>query len=299
MVVTLSAFRYHEKGSGIEEVERYPRSRQLSPESGKVDYGVILGMIGKKQVGVLFGRDPLFAVKLAARLLLAPEVLVNLLAGRTEDMPVQYYEIGRDLLLKYNRIRFEREYSDTAAIDFGTLKEMLGKDHGPHYRQRSVVKWNSFLYTVCRIMRPETVVETGVYWGFSSTHILEALGPGGTGRLHSIDLTPERLVSRGLTSGVIVPERHRDEWDLRLGESRTLLPELLTSLRTVDIFIHDSEHTYDNMMFEYRTAWPHIRKGGLLVSHDVSSDSGPFPDFADEKGINYHVRDMIGFAVKN
>ncbi len=261
--------------------------------------GVSLGMIGKKQVGVLLGRDPIFAVKLAARLLLAPKVLVNLLAGRTDDMPVRYYEIGRDLLLKYNRIRFEKEYSDTAAIDFGTLKDMLGKDHGPHYRQRSVVKWNSFLYTVCRLLKPKTVVETGVYWGLSSTSILEALGQVGPGRLHSIDLTPERLRSRGLASGVIVPERLREGWDLRLGKSRTLLPELLTSLGTVDIFIQDSEHTYDNMMFEYSTAWPHIRKGGLLVSHDVSSDGGPFPDFAESRGIRYHVRDMIGFAVKN
>lgn len=258
-----------------------------------------MGMIGKIQVGTLFGKDPFFAVKPAARLLLAPKVLVKLLTGRTDDMPVQYYEIGRDLLLKYNRIRYEREYSDTAAIDDGTLEELLGKDHGQHYQQRSVVKWNSFLYTVCRILKPETVVETGVYWGLSSTHILEALRAGGTGRLHSIDLTPERLRSRGLESGTIVPERLREEWDLRLGESRTLLPELLTSLGTVDIFIHDSEHTYENMMFEYSAAWPHIRKGGLLVSHDVSSDSGPFPDFAESKGIRCHVQDMIGVAVKN
>lgn len=45
---------------------------------------------------------------------------------------------------------------------------------------------------------------------------------------------------------------------------------LLAEIGKVDIFLHDSEHTYDNMMFEYATAWDYLPKGGLLLSHDIS-----------------------------
>jgi len=36
------------------------------------------------------------------------------------------------------------------------------------------------------------------------------------------------------------------------------------------IFIHDSLHTYDQMMREFETAYPHIESGGLLLADDAS-----------------------------
>jgi len=45
-------------------------------------------------------------------------------------------------------------------------------------------------YLVCRALRPEVVVETGVGYGVSSAFILKALEQNGGGILHSVDLPP-------------------------------------------------------------------------------------------------------------
>ncbi|MGD0177538.1 MAG: class I SAM-dependent methyltransferase [Candidatus Bathyarchaeia archaeon] len=60
-----------------------------------------------------------------------------------------------------------------------------------------------------------------------------------------------------------------------------ILPKVLSEIGEVDIFIHDSEHTYNNMMFEYPTAWHTVRAGGVLLSHDVGWNSA-FSDFAHQ-----------------
>lgn len=45
-----------------------------------------------------------------------------------------------------------------------------------------------------------------------------------------------------------------------------------------DIFIHDSEHSYQNMMFEFSWAANNVRPGGLILSDDVSWNDA-FEDF--------------------
>ena len=41
----------------------------------------------------------------------------------------------------------------------------------------------------------------------------------------------------------------------------------------IDIFLHDSLHTYHNMLWKYETAWPFVEVNGLLLSHDVEWNS--------------------------
>lgn len=59
------------------------------------------------------------------------------------------------------------------------------------------------------------------------------------------------------------------------------MPKLLRSLKSIDVFIHDSLHTYDHMLFESRVSWPFINVGGLLISDDIEANSA-FNDFAKE-----------------
>jgi hypothetical protein len=47
--------------------------------------------------------------------------------------------------------------------------------------------------------------------------------------------------------------------------------------------MHDSEHSFDCMWFEYNAAWPALREGGALISDDVNSTEA-FPRFAAEQG---------------
>jgi len=48
--------------------------------------------------------------------------------------------------------------------------------------------------------------------------------------------------------------------------------------RSIDMFLHDSSHSYQHMLWEFRQFWPLLRDGGLLVSHDVQMNAA-FPEF--------------------
>jgi predicted O-methyltransferase YrrM len=143
------------------------------------------------------------------------------------------------------------------------------------------------LYAVVRAARPQVVVETGVAGGISSAHILRALARNGTGALFSIDLPNVQAGSRlpqGRASGWIVPEALRGAWRLELGDSRELLPGLLAELDQLDLFLHDGDHSYENMRFEFGQAYPRLGEGGLLLSDDTHLHTA-WDDFCAERGL--------------
>ena len=126
------------------------------------------------------------------------------------------------------------------------------------------------LYLVCRLLRPETVVETGVAYGLSSAFILTALDVNQRGTLSSVDLPPLGGDATRL-QGVLIPNRLRHRWTLYSGTSRRLLPGLLAGTR-VDVFVHDSLHTYRTMQWEFESVWPHIPVGGALIADDIEGN---------------------------
>jgi hypothetical protein len=136
-------------------------------------------------------------------------------------------------------------------------------------------------YAAVRALRPETVVETGVANGISSSYLLLAMEKNGAGRLHSIDIGDASYLPPGKIAGWMVPQFLKQRWDFRIGDSKLLLPDLLAELGTVDVFIHDSLHVYDHMLWEYRTAYPYLRVGGLLFSDDALWNNA-FSEFASE-----------------
>jgi hypothetical protein len=156
-----------------------------------------------------------------------------------------------------------------------------------------------YLYAVLRQLRPETAVETGVANGFSTAFSLLALERNGAGHLYSIDLPREvgrdyeegtfyegegrAGIPSGSESGWLIPPELKQRWSLLLGRSQEELPPLLDRLGTIDSFMHDSEHSFDCMWFEFNEAWPHLRDSGVLLSDDVNSTEA-FPRFAREQG---------------
>jgi predicted O-methyltransferase YrrM len=134
------------------------------------------------------------------------------------------------------------------------------------------------LYSVCRSVQPQTVVETGVHHGFSTALILGALRRNGHGRLISVDLP--NIGSTKLPSakepGWLVPFELKEHWTLVIQDSKhvfSTLPE-----HEIDVFIHDSSHDYETMMFEFTQVWPRIKVGGFLMADDVMWNSA-FLDF--------------------
>ena len=160
------------------------------------------------------------------------------------------------------------------------------------------------LYLLTRTLKPKSVVETGVASGRSSALILQGLHDNNNGSLYSIELPkfypadkqpddPSLLINvegsieatgfipEGKEPGWLIPKFLRNRWKLILGVSQEKLPELLNELGEIELFYHDSEHTYKNMLFEFKTVWPHIKRGGFLISDDINRNMA-FDDFTKE-----------------
>lgn len=121
------------------------------------------------------------------------------------------------------------------------------------------------LYSITKLLRPLSVVETGVGSGVSSSFILAALDRG---TLHSVDLGKKYgNEEKTYPVGFAVPEKLRNKWVLHIGESKTILPELMNQLGEIQLFLHDSEHTYENVWFELSEAWNHISSGVILLDN--------------------------------
>jgi hypothetical protein len=61
--------------------------------------------------------------------------------------------------------------------------------------------------------------------------------------------------------------------DILKGSSRRL-PELLSKLGQIDLFIHDSLHSERNVRFELDHALPALRPGGAVVVDDIDANYG-------------------------
>ena len=146
------------------------------------------------------------------------------------------------------------------------------KDPGMTIKWSATSELAATTYALIRLLKPEVVVETGVGAGVSSWTILRAMEENGNGRLVSIDLpTPNTELLPEV--GYLVPKELRHRWELRIGPSQRVLPQTLSELGEIDMFQHDSRHSDSNQLREYRTAWPFIKAGGMLVSDDVSNDA--------------------------
>jgi cephalosporin hydroxylase len=190
------------------------------------------------------------------------------------------------------------------------------------------------LYALVRARRPQIVIETGVAKGASSAFILLAMRENRWGHLYSIDLPIHSAQQRpdgreatqanctrrgaggnmtaavvledgqkytdvprteGISVGYLIPEQLKPRWTLIEGDARVELPSLLSELGKISIFLHDSLHTYDHMLFEFKTAWPYVEDGGLLLSHDVVWNKAflEFSDHVRSKPVFYYSLGII------
>lgn len=173
------------------------------------------------------------------------------------------------------------------------------------YRLGSTPRFDcEIIYMLVRALRPSVVVETGVCYGASSAYILEALKHNKRGVLYSIDLGngPEEP-----PNDFFVRPALKDAWRLIIGDSRRQLPRLLARLGRIDLFHHDSLHTYEHMMWEYETAFPYLAPGGVLSSHDVRIitslknplQRNPFSVFCERRGLRSVEVRNVGIATRS
>lgn len=144
--------------------------------------------------------------------------------------------------------------------------------------------WREFLFIIVRAVKPNIMIETGSFDGLSTAVILLAMAKNNKGTLYTIDLyNPSLPKDIDAEPAWVVPDYLRDRLQLKKGTSAELLESVIEQVGEVDMFYHDSWHTYKNMMFEYQTVWTALRPNGLLMSEYLPDLNDAFKDFTKDK----------------
>jgi hypothetical protein len=208
------------------------------------------------------------------------------------------FDLEGDPDLYLNELESDRHFLDSIETVVAPVPEFITKHFTSIFQLGGAYK--TIQYVLVRILKPEILVETGVLHGLSSAFILSAIKKNKAGRLISIDKPAykqwrDRPLSdlgkvdsdslpENKESGWAIPEYLRCNWELRLGVSLEELPVLFEDMRC-NYFVHDSEHTYENMMFELNTAWQNIAFDGIIVCDNVDWSSA-FSDFCKQNKID-------------
>lgn len=203
---------------------------------------------------------------------------------------------------------FERkEYIEKYVAD-------LSARYGAHYQAGWVNLEDAlFLYWLVRHLKPKTIVQTGVCNGLSTAFMMLALVKNGPeGRMNVIDLPPifnphdpawtvpdqvyGVLIPEGKSSAWIVPDAYQNRLQVQCGDAKQLLPPLVDQLASIDMFYHDSDHTYEHMMFEFHEVKRKLTPGGLIVGDDISWNASVW-DFADKHCVpSFNYKGAVGVA---
>jgi hypothetical protein len=150
------------------------------------------------------------------------------------------------------------------------------------------VDWFAFervlIYVLIRHLKPQRVLETGVYYGGNSAFALLALARNQSGRMVSIDYPDSEIRVKGasearhslvgdselydptLRPGFMVPQCLHEQWELIEGDSLTVIPQLQA---TFDFYIHDSDHSMPFLSKELAVAWEKLSDGALILVDDI------------------------------
>jgi predicted O-methyltransferase YrrM len=125
--------------------------------------------------------------------------------------------------------------------------------------------------------KPQIVIEVGTWLGGGSTlHILRALQKNGEGHLWGVEAVRdiyEKMISNLQAE---VPEA-LDRFTPLFGFSDKVLPEWLASLPAntrIDLAFLDGGDSPGEQIEEFKLLAPHIKVGGILMSHDARLRKG-------------------------
>jgi cephalosporin hydroxylase len=151
------------------------------------------------------------------------------------------------------------------------------------------------LYILVRLYSPDICLETGVFYGGNTSFILNALRKNGSGALISIDLPGNEIdnssrhhlvgksedVPSGLGTGFMVHDDLKGHWVFIKGDSLT---EILKIDRKIDLYVHDSDHSFNFVMHEMSLMWDKMNPEGVILADDVDWSNG-FYTFCSRKSL--------------
>jgi predicted O-methyltransferase YrrM len=126
-------------------------------------------------------------------------------------------------------------------------------------------------YALIRAFRPAHIVETGTDKGLGTCLLAAAVLRNGVGQVTTIDVNAH--------SGYLISGPYAKVIDRRIGDSVSVLGQL----DLVDLFLHDSLHTYDHEMAELEAVAPCLAEGATLLSDNAHSTDA-LSRWAEETG---------------
>jgi hypothetical protein len=157
----------------------------------------------------------------------------------------------------------------------GLLRKRRDRKSEPLFGRR--IGWYCFV----RALKPRLVVETGVHDGLGSVALLRALErnriAGHPGRLVGIDTEP--------SSGWLVPSRLRQYFELVISDSVPILKDW-PATEPIDLFLHDSSHTYEHEWNEYEAIKNHLAPSAVVLSDNAHAGQA-LMDYSTSAGRTY------------
>jgi hypothetical protein len=139
-------------------------------------------------------------------------------------------------------------------------------------------------YLIARALKPELIVETGIYQGLGSLVLLRAIErnrqEGSPGELMSFDINPR--------AGGLVRAQAREDWQRLIGSTHDLLLPALDG-RRVGMFLQDTPHTVENQRFEFGAALSHAAPMLVLVDCSGRQSQALEELCAEHGGIQHRV----------
>lgn len=113
-----------------------------------------------------------------------------------------------------------------------------------------------------RKMARGNVLEIGTRWGVSTTCFLAGVQDNG-GFVYSIDINPQ--------CASLFP--NHPQWTFVLGDSVKDTDDILKHIPLhLDVLFIDGDHSYESVLSDLRTYGSLVKKGGLMLVHDVNPD---------------------------
>ena len=153
-----------------------------------------------------------------------------------------------------------------------------------------------FLYFICRLRKPLTVVETGVAAGWTSLAILRALKKNGTGFLYSSDFPYFRLKNPEKYIGCLAKnESNVSNWFLDIRGDEVALPEIARRLenKSIDLFHYDSDKSYSGRSNALKILGSKINSNTIIIFDDIQNNLH-FKDFVEKNKKDFRVYEFEG-----
>jgi len=138
------------------------------------------------------------------------------------------------------------------------------------------------IYSITRNLNPKTVVEIGAFIGYSTICLAQAMKDNGQdeGCVYSIDpfvfLKKASWLSKDIDNAYELAIENIREAGVESrvesikGYSHDVAYNLLPKLDEIDLLFIDGKHTYKAVLSDYNLYHSKVRKGGLILFHDIN-----------------------------